>query len=97
MPRIYRASHSKGIAEANREGTHVQVKRQGHLRVFDTNHGVVKLENPNTPIKVAVIISALPAHFEARGLSCARHACWCCGLEIGALGAKGSISALENT
>jgi hypothetical protein len=38
------------IAEPDLGGTHVQVERQGRLRVLNTNHGVVELQSPDTPV-----------------------------------------------
>ena len=41
------------IAEPDLGGTYVQVERQRHLRVLDTNHGVVELQSPNnTPMNL---------------------------------------------
>lgn len=47
MPRIYSSDVAFMIEDANYEGTHVQVKLQGRLRVPDANHGMVKLEYPD--------------------------------------------------
>ena len=45
MPRVWKSSTQSKRLEPYIRITYIHVKRQGQLRILDTNHGVVKLES----------------------------------------------------